>query len=95
MTDRAYTVVEIDRMRYAVDHVYMLGYRVNEAPPQSGVSRSYDEPGRTTCVEELLRTYMLAGIGPEELEGPPRTPEDEAVIRTQEIASGQTVTISG
>ncbi len=94
MLERAYTVAEIDRMRRAVDHLWLFGCMLNEAPSLQQ-SRTYDETERTAFVEEMLRTYMLAGVGPEELEGPPRLPLSKDEARTREIVSGQTVSFSG
>ncbi len=83
MPERAYTVVEINRMRQAIEHQWLYGRKMSEPDPNasSGVdengnpwmststmSRSYKEEEKTRCVEELLRTYMLAGIEPKDLE---------------------------
>ena len=58
MTDRKYSVAEIDRMRAAV-HENVLETR----------GLFYGDGAKlATVVEDRLRTYMLAGIGPEELE---------------------------
>jgi hypothetical protein len=58
MTDRAYTVAEIDRMRTAVEWMQSDGpYRPSE---------------RVHEIEERLRTYMLAGIDPQDLENQAR-----------------------
>lgn len=55
MTDRKYTLAEIDRMRNAINWMY-----------PDGVAFYQDERARET--EERLRTYMAAGIEPEDLE---------------------------
>lgn len=70
MPERAYTVAEIDRMRDAVEHRLVFGYSIGD--PHSGVmtSASYNGERMAKCVEERLRTYMLAGIEPEDLEWP-------------------------
>ena len=84
MSERAYTVAEIDRMRDAVEHQWLYGRRMSEPEPEQhkivnddgsvwftgggSSSRSYNEADKTKCVEEMLRTYMLAGIEPEDLE---------------------------
>ena len=88
MTERAYTVAEIDRMREAVDFEYLWGRKIKDPTPEpvyftdseggrvqvgSG-SRTYKEVEKTKCVEELLRTYMLAGVEPEDLEISESTP---------------------
>lgn len=54
MTQRAYTLDEIDRMRVAVAHF--------EFP----TGRTVEEFQRR--IEDLLRTYMLGGVSVEELE---------------------------
>ena len=67
MKERAYTVSEIDRMRDAVGHRLIFG-----VPPSSPdiplTFPNYKEVDKTVIVEEQLRTYMIAGIEPEELE---------------------------
>ena len=52
MIERSYTVKEIDRMREAVGNIIVWKH-----------GRSYGE-----YAEICLRTYMMAGISPEELE---------------------------
>jgi len=55
MTERKYSVSEIDKMREAILRLYPLGvpYRANE---------------RAADAENRLRTHMQNGTGPEELE---------------------------
>ena len=66
---RKYTVLEIERMRHSVEHVWLYGYKRKDTPPGGrGSSRPYKEDEKVKCVEEILRTYMLASISPEELE---------------------------
>ena len=68
--ERKYSVDEIDRMRDAVEHVYLFGYRRSEAPEGRHEARFYNhnEVVMAQCVEEQVRTYMLAGVDPSELE---------------------------
>lgn len=69
MKERSYTVAEIDQMREAVEHQRLFGRKISErkfGAPQ--ISGCYMPEEKTKCVEEMLRTYMLAGIEPEELE---------------------------
>ncbi len=66
--DRAYTVEEIDRMRAAVEHKWLFGIRSSEMPEGGMMSRVTNAKEQTECVEGLLRTYMIAGIAPEDLE---------------------------
>ena len=83
MTERSYTVAEMDRMRRAIEHQWLFGRKISEPDPyaSSGVdkdgnswmsttghSRAHTEEQKTACVEELLRTYILAGTEPQELE---------------------------
>jgi hypothetical protein len=59
MTEKAYTVQEIDELRNACESRWLYGTTVI---PMRRLSRQYDEKEKTKCVEELVRTYMLAGI---------------------------------
>lgn len=83
MAERKYSVSEIERMRRAIEHQWLFGRRVSEPDPNlviwtnkdgheirstSTMSRSYHEEEKTKAVEERLRTYMLAGVDPAELE---------------------------
>lgn len=54
---RQYSVAEIDRMRAAIDEIETSKYT---APYLVG--------DHEAGVETLLRTYMIGGVGPEELE---------------------------
>ena len=68
MAERKYSVAEIDRMRNA------LLMRAAPSAPASGVSHvTFGDPWkererRETAVEDMLRTYMLGGVEPAELE---------------------------
>lgn len=57
--DRAYTVAEIDQLREVVENKWLWGTyrRISGA----GYSRSYSGNEKTTAVEQLVRTHMLAG----------------------------------
>ena len=83
MPERKYSVSEIDRMRTAVEHQWLFGWRISEPDPvqiesvsedgsvtliYGSGSRAHTETEKTKCVEEMLRTYMIAGVEPEELE---------------------------
>ena len=57
--DRKYSVSEIDRMRWAIS-----GRLLRRGPMDSDDLREE--------TEARLRTYMLAGVDPVELEGTPR-----------------------
>ena len=57
--DRAYTVAEIDALRRACELRYLYG--TTRTTNLSGASRSYREDEKIKAVEEMVRTYMLAG----------------------------------
>ena len=67
LVDHRYTIIEIDRMRQATDTIMFptvwlsstLGYR----PGTDGQIGEHEKK-----VEDRLRTYLLAGVRPEELE---------------------------
>lgn len=66
---RAYTVQEIDQMRSAIEFQWLYGCKPKDASREDCMSsRTYMPEEKVKCVEEMLRTYMLAGIDPEELE---------------------------
>lgn len=65
MSERAYTVREIDDLRKAVENKWLFG---SYMPSQiSGFSRSYNEVEKAACVEQLVRTHMMAGHTAEDL----------------------------
>ena len=66
MPERRYTVSEIARMRRAVEQIWLFGGPVQIGG--QGISRSYMTAEKETAVEERLRTYMMNGTAPEELE---------------------------
>lgn len=65
---RKYSLDEIDRMREAVRALNPIGGPVFYGPdgPSPPARLALDSNART--VEDRLRTYMLGGVGPEELE---------------------------
>lgn len=58
MIERAYTVQEIERLRQACETKFLYG-RFGGRP---GFSRPHNERDMAVCVEEMTRTYMLAGL---------------------------------
>ncbi len=67
MTDRSYSLVEIDQMRALIDNKYLYGaFRPHFSEAGIG-SRAFYEEEKTACVEEQLRTHMVAGLGPDDL----------------------------
>lgn len=59
MSERSYTVSELDALRNAVERKWLFGsYRLGI---QCRMSRSYREEEKTKAVEEIVRTHMLAG----------------------------------
>jgi hypothetical protein len=65
LIDYKYTVIEIDRMRSALNELlYPMTWTSRYTAHGSGGT-----PGRQeSSVEQQLRTYMMAGTRPEELE---------------------------
>lgn len=63
MTERAYTVREIDSLRLACARRYLSGVSVQE--------NSYNGYEAQKVIEERLRTYMLAGLVAKDFEEEP------------------------
>lgn len=62
MSERAYTVKELDALRECCRTKWMYGYCTMEAVcANRAQGRSYKETELIQCVEELVRTHMLAG----------------------------------
>lgn len=57
--ERAYTVREVDELRQAVEHRWLYG--TTRQSPGTTVSRVFKSEEKEKCVEELLRTHMIAG----------------------------------
>ena len=64
MIERKYSVSEIDSMRSSVK---MLNSTRRSDRLSSGAPVSWFVPGDASLIEDRLRTYMLAGIEPQEL----------------------------
>lgn len=59
MSERSYTVNEVDALRRAMDSKYLYG---SYMPTQRVCfSRTYHKHEKTKVVEEMVRTAMLAG----------------------------------
>lgn len=67
MTDRSYSLSEIDEMRHKISNKYLYGAFQPVFSERGTSSYSYTEAEKATCVEQELRTYMLAGLGPDDL----------------------------
>lgn len=66
MSDRAYTVAEIDDLRQACERKWLYGcYRLPTGAGRG--SRCYLEQERAVAVEEMVRTHMVAGHTAEDL----------------------------
>lgn len=65
MTERACTVKELDALRRVVEWHWLFGSYVPGCSRFNG--RSYKNEEKTKCVEELVRTHMLAGHTAEDL----------------------------
>lgn len=71
---RKYSVEEIDRMRRAVEYMVMWGEKIGTPWPEGVSSRTsgtFSGNEVTERTEARLRTYLLAGTDPEELEYQP------------------------
>lgn len=59
MSERKYSVSELDALRSAVSNKWLFGnYNIST---NGQISRSYREEEKTKVVEEIVRTHMLAG----------------------------------
>ncbi len=70
---RKYSLSEVDRMRAALHRgtPFVLNYGINsnaQAEQTAAIERSSMITAYNTAIEQTLRTYMMAGIDPEELE---------------------------
>lgn len=64
MTERKYTVSEIDALRRAFENKYIWGWYGGPpytGPGQGGSSRSYSEKEKVLAVEQQIQTAMMAG----------------------------------
>lgn len=66
MSERAYTVREIDELRSACESRWLFGTTASLGDGWHH-SRSYRSEEKDKGVEELVRTYMLAGIVAEDI----------------------------
>ena len=66
MSERAYTVREIDELRRACERRWLYGTTASLGDGVH-VSRPYRTEDKDKGVEELVRTYMLAGIVAEDI----------------------------
>ena len=60
MSEKAYTVSEIDQLRQVVRDKYLYG-RYSGCGPGGGNSRSYLGSEMNASVEQMVRTHMMAG----------------------------------
>lgn len=58
MSERSYTVKEIDDLRNVISDRWLFG---TSNPDLHHSSRCYKEEERVHCVEDILRTHMIAG----------------------------------
>jgi len=65
---KKYSVAEIDALRHVCENIYLWG-TPNPSQDRTSMSRSYQEADKAVEVEEMCRTYMLAGITAEDLYG--------------------------
>lgn len=65
---RAYTVKELDALRYVVENKWLFGaYDLMTLGGHSYTSASHYPGEKTKAVEEMVRTHMLAGHTAEDL----------------------------
>lgn len=65
VTDKSYTVNEVDALRKAIENKYLFGSYTSSQ--QGGCSRSYSEVEKSQAVEQMVRTAMLAGHSADDL----------------------------
>ena len=67
MTERAYTVRELDELRQAVERKWFWGaYRIPLTPPNADgysvrLGRTHKGAESDIAIEQIVRTHMLAG----------------------------------
>jgi hypothetical protein len=71
MSERAYTVSEIEALRWAVENKWLFGSYNFSSSAMS--SRCYSNDEKTKCVEQIVRTHMLAGHTASDLYASERT----------------------
>lgn len=64
---KCYSVKEIDELRVACERRWLYGTTRPSGGQGVSWSRSYEEEEMTSCVEELVRTYMIAGVTAEDI----------------------------
>lgn len=92
MTERAYTVKELDKLRAAVEQRWLYG-TTKLTPGMLRMSCSYKEEEKTKCVEQIVRTHMLAGHTARDLydeDNKPYPLPDPASLSTPAIATAAT-----
>lgn len=62
MSERKYTISEIDALRNACEMRFLYGTTDLSNFPRQWVSNSYREEVKVKAVEEMVRTYMAGGI---------------------------------
>jgi len=61
MTDRAYTVEELDDLRRLMENKFLYGFYTCNPRGMTTFSRCYHENEKVHAVEEMVRTAMVAG----------------------------------
>ena len=68
MTERQYSLQEIRQMRCLIENDFLYGsFRPHHEAGITYVSRSFTEQEKSAVIEEQLRSYMAAGLGPDDL----------------------------
>ncbi len=73
MSDRKYSLAEIDEMRWSIAWI------------RAEQTRFLDHVTSNTVIENLLRTYMMAGIEPTELAAAAKKAEAEIMARSRAV----------
>lgn len=68
-SEKAYTLKEIEDLRRLCNNKYCFGwYVIPENLPKDGYwGRSYQEKDKIFAVEEMVRTFMIAGLTAEDV----------------------------
>jgi len=72
---KKYTVKEVRDLRAVCEQVYLYGTSIY----RGGFSRTFNETDKTVTVEQMVRTYILAGIVAKDIRE-----EDEKKLRKRE-----------
>lgn len=66
MSERKYSVSEINALRSAAETLLLWG-TLNQSARNGQMSRGFRPEEKATAVEEMVRTYMMAGVTADDL----------------------------